>query len=68
MKGIKCPVCETKFIPDKSSMYTASKQSVLLGPISFYDCFDCPKCGHQIVAGERMKPVKEEGSEEVDKP
>lgn len=30
---------------------------------SFWDCFDCPKCGCQLIANKRMEVV-EDGKEQ----
>ena len=55
MTKIKCKVCNHKLKPEKENRYTAyTSTAVLLGKKTYYDCFDCPECGCQIVAGERF--------------
>lgn len=52
---MKCNVCEREFDPVKGERYTAKKASALFAPATFYDCFDCPYCGCQIVIQERLE-------------
>lgn len=51
---MECNVCGHKFTPKKENKYISSQQTApLFGLTKYYDCFDCPECGCQIVAQER---------------
>lgn len=50
---MKCNVCEHEFTPKKENKYVAVKPGALFQNNTYYDCFDCPECGCQIVAQER---------------
>lgn len=52
-----CQCCGHTFVPTKNTHYIA-KDSPQAG-LKQYDAFDCPNCGCQIIAGERLKPVDE---------
>lgn len=54
MKLIKCKVCEAEFEPTSAIRYTARKPSIgMFDASNEVDCFDCIRCGCQIVAGPR---------------
>lgn len=67
-KTYECKVCGSKIVPKKEKRYVA-RQYATTGGISNalsgveelkeYDCFDCPVCGCQFVAKERLKKVEE---------
>lgn len=67
MKKIKCGVCGKRFVPDKEQRYTAGKVSAglsrLTTPYTYYDAFDCPQCGCQIIVGVREETSIETGME-----
>lgn len=75
MKLLKCEVCDTEFEPRKENRYTANATGAFLGGNIEKDCFDCPVCGCQIVAGTRysksinwgisIKPADEKSEEET---
>ena len=50
---LKCSVCGNEFEPTKEIRYTG----VVRGAMSdtMYDCYDCPKCGAQYKAQERIR-------------
>ncbi len=50
---LKCNVCGYEFEAKKSRHYKREKKN-LIGPETPMDCFDCPKCGCQVVAKERV--------------
>lgn len=61
MKKIKCKICDCEFIPELKLHYVSrdlGKTGVVsvfqsnVG-IQFYDTFDCPQCGCQVVAQTR---------------
>ncbi|MBQ8237909.1 MAG: hypothetical protein IJZ39_07175 [Oscillospiraceae bacterium] len=60
-----CLCCGNVFIPIKEMRYTArdnepGKQLFAVATeTKQYDAFDCPQCGCQIIAGERLRPVDE---------
>lgn len=60
-KLLECKTCGMKFEPTKERHYVVTKgvnmfsKEVLLG-----DAFDCPKCGCQMVVGERKFTYEEE--------
>lgn len=69
-KTYECRVCGSKIVPRKSNRYTA-KERIISGGLSgalsgastepeLYDCFDCPVCGCQFVAKERLESLKRE--------
>lgn len=55
---IKCEVCGTEFEPKKENRYTGIVRGVFVNTLTLYDCYDCPKCGSQHKAKERIKEVK----------
>lgn len=65
LKKIRCTICGKEFVPNKEEKYCA-KENRIQGGLSaalsgspeesrLYDCFDCPVCGCQIVAKERLR-------------
>ena len=59
---MKCNVCGHEFTPKKEDRYVATKTEChLIGCVvtTMHDCFDCPECGCQIVAQERLAPIPE---------
>ena len=59
---MKCKVCGNEFEPEKEKRYTARAFNIITKE-DFYDCFDCPKCGCQLIANKRMEVV-EDGKEQ----
>ena len=59
MKTMKCNVCGHEFTPEKEDRYEAVKPAPLFQCATYYDCFDCPVCGCQIVAQERYENANE---------
>ena len=56
---MKCNVCGHEFTPKKENKYIASQQTApIFGLTKHYDCFDCPECGCQIVAQERLDRIE----------
>ena len=58
---MKCNVCGLEFTPKKEDRYVATKTECrLIGGIAttMHDCFDCPECGCQIVAQERLDRIE----------
>ena len=56
---MKCNVCGHEFTPKKENKYIASQQTApMFGLTKYYDCFDCPECGCQIVAQERLDRIE----------
>lgn len=68
MKKIKCGVCGKRFVLDKEQRYTAVSAGLsrLTEPNTYYDAFDCPQCGCQIIVGVREKTSIETGKENED--
>ncbi len=79
MKKIKCKICDCEFVPELKSHYV-SRDLGKTGVVSvfqsndetqFYDTFDCPQCGCQVVAQARKRscysPIdsEEEATENV---
>ena len=55
---MKCNVCGHEFTPKKENKYIASQQTApMFGLTKYYDCFDCPECGCQIVAQGRYSEL-----------
>lgn len=52
MKKIKCRVCKKRIKLDKAIFYPVLKSS-FVGKKEFWECFDCPRCGCQNIAGIR---------------
>lgn len=50
---LKCDVCGFEFEANKKNHYKVSRKN-LIGPETPMDCFDCPNCGCQIMAKERV--------------
>lgn len=60
-KMLECEVCGMKFEPTKDRHYMVVKnKNLFTGEQYLGDAFDCPKCGSQIVPGERHVTYKEE--------
>ena len=55
---MKCKVCGKKFIPNAKDMYFVVEDQPVLQTLvnvpKTYECFDCPRCGCQNLAGIRM--------------
>lgn len=62
---VQCLCCGHVFSPDKEMRYTARDNKpgqqlfAVCAETKQYDAFDCPQCGCQIIAGERLRPVDE---------
>ena len=52
---MKCNVCGHEFTPKKENRYVSTEKAVMFSPTKYYDCFDCPVCGCQIVAQQRYE-------------
>lgn len=76
-KKYKCNVCGSNIIPNKNNRYVV-KDRLCTGGVSNafsgsytepkeYDAFDCPVCGCQFVAKERLKcaEMEEGGKKDV---
>lgn len=50
---LECKVCGNRFTPLKENKYIIKKHNVLTKTVDFYDAFDCPFCGCQVVANIR---------------
>ena len=65
---MKCTVCGKRFKLKKEDRYIAKKHPViseiLTGGSEDLECFDCPRCGCQIVAGTRLDKVVRESEVE----
>lgn len=60
---MKCAVCGKRFKPKKENGYIVAKKTtgiveMIVGGGEKLECFDCPRCGCQIVAGERLEKVE----------
>lgn len=70
LNKLKCDVCGHEFVPSRKERYSAKENRIQGGLVSamqgsseepkVYDCFDCPACGCQMVAKERLRKVKED--------
>lgn len=69
---LECKCCKEKFNAKAEKHYIARDNDVC-GIVlnreepTLYDAFDCPKCGCQIIIGERKRPYiapKEEDNDE----
>lgn len=57
---MKCNVCGHEFAPKKENRYVSEERTAgFFQATKYYDCFDCPECGCQIVAQERLAPIPE---------
>ena len=54
---MKCNVCGHEFTPKKENRYVSTEKAVMFSPTKYYDCFDCPECGCQVVAQQRFENV-----------
>ena len=65
-KKLKCDVCGMEFPPMASKKYTVQKSGGLFdfSPVKYFDAFDCPQCGCQVVGKERLTCAEEELDEE----
>ena len=54
---MKCKVCEKEFEPLKENKYVTKDVNILTGTETFWDCFDCPKCGCQVIGYKRLEKV-----------
>lgn len=55
---MKCKVCGKHFKLQADKRYEVVKHTPFCYP-TFYECFDCPKCGCQNIMQERDKSVGE---------
>lgn len=70
LNRLKCDVCGYEFVPSRKERYSVKENRIQGGLASaiqgsseepkVYDCFDCPACGCQMVAKERLRKVKED--------
>lgn len=68
MRELTCKHCGESFRPTAITHYIAranSRKGVVAAFESnpeeqWYDAFDCPNCGAQIIAGDRMRKVESE--------
>lgn len=51
--GYRCKLCGAHFELNKKDKYVLKVNSSLFLPPDTYECYDCPKCGCQIIANER---------------
>ena len=57
---MKCNVCGHEFAPKKENRYVSEERTAGFFQVTkYYDCFDCPECGCQIVAQERLATTPE---------
>lgn len=57
---MKCNVCGHEFAPKKENRYVSEERTAGFFQVTkYYDRFDCPECGCQIVAQERLAPIPE---------
>lgn len=54
-KKVKCDVCGAEFEPTKEGHYIARLSNLFTGTETFFDAWDCPKCGRQYIGGERKE-------------
>ena len=69
---LKCKVCGKKFIPRKDKKYEIKRRSENMMMDMFnrpviYECFDCPRCGCQLVVNVRETETILEIKESEDK-
>ena len=53
--GYECKVCGAHFELNKKDKYVVMVDPGENQPFKTYDCYDCPKCGCQIIANERKE-------------
>lgn len=67
MKKIKCKVCGARFAPLASERYKVVKRKGLITEIAegseVLECFDCPRCGCQVVVGQRADRIYKNSEE-----
>ena len=65
-KKLTCAVCGMEFLPMASKKYTVGKRGGLFdfSPVRYFDAFDCPQCGCQVIGKERLACVEEEEDKE----
>ena len=66
---MKCDICGGQFTPRKKDHYVSRDTGEVTGVVSaiitgskedqYYDTFDCPICGCQIIAQKRNRKVAE---------
>lgn len=52
---LHCNICGLIFSPNKRTHYIARDTKGIVGEPKYYDAFDCPVCGRQIIVGERKR-------------
>lgn len=57
MNRLKCKVCETEFEPLKENKYVVKERNPITSQDVYWDVFDCPKCGCQVLGYRRMRTV-----------
>lgn len=64
--GYRCKTCGAHFELNKKDKYVVRVHRDLLLPYETYDCYDCPKCGCQIIAIARKRGLEIDEQTEVD--
>lgn len=59
IKKMKCRVCGCRFFPTKELKQIVGEK-VNIFSSNYYDAYDCPACGCQVVAGKRMEGQERE--------
>lgn len=72
MKRLKCRVCRTRFYPKAEDKYIVKERAYGLASLTkadvYYDAFNCPQCGCQILANGVLpvyNPIWIENSKET---
>lgn len=60
---MKCKVCGADVDLEKENRYAAKETNILTGHELLWDCFDCPKCGCQVIASKRLEKVERSDAE-----
>lgn len=66
--GYECKVCGAHFELNKKDKYVVMLDPGKNKPFKTYDCYDCSKCGCQIIANERKEGLRidEQGEADTD--
>lgn len=66
-KRLVCSVCGNEFQPYKYDRYTVKSTNTQLFNVvdAFFDVFDCPRCGCQVIAKERIMDGEHESTSPI---
>lgn len=56
--GYRCKLCGAHYELNKADKYLLKVNSGIFLPPETYECYDCPKCGCQVIANVRKEGLR----------